>query len=190
MKQRLKQILSQRQKQYIVDTRRIPAAVIVPLFIKNGECHILFTKRTEEVKSHKGQISFPGGTYDKRDKTLLNTALRESFEEVGLMADDIEILGELDDYPSVTSNFIITPFVGFIPWPYQFKIDSREVEEIIEAPVAVFMDDSNLHLETEIWGKERNIVYFYHYKDRIIWGATARILSRFLGILASITPGK
>ena len=189
MKQELKQILSQRQKQHIIDTSRIPAAVLVPLYIKHGECYILFTKRTEAVKEHKGQISFPGGTYEERDKTLLNTALRESFEEIGLMTGDIEILGELDDYPSVTSNYIITPFVGLIPWPYQFKMDRQEVEEIIEAPIAVFMEDNNLHLETELRGKKRNTVYFYHYHDSVIWGATARILNKFLGIFAQAMPG-
>ena len=182
MKQRLRQILSRRQKQHIIDTSRIPAAVLIPIYIKHGECYILFTKRTEAVKEHKGQISFPGGTYEERDKTLLNTALRESFEEIGLTSADVEILGELDDYPSMTSNYIITPFVGLIPWPYQFKIDREEVEEIIEAPIAALRDDNNLRLETEILNKETLTLYFYHYQDKVIWGATARILNKFLGV--------
>jgi len=189
VKQRLRQILSQRQQQHIIDTSRVPSAVLVPIYIKRGKYYILFTKRTETVKEHKGQISFPGGTYEERDKTLLNTALRESFEEIGLTSGDVEVLGKLDDYPSMTSNYIITPFVCLIPWPYQFKIDREEVEEIIEAPIAALMNDNNLRLETEILNKKTITLYFYHYQDKIIWGATARILNKFLDIFDQAMSG-
>ena len=89
-----------------------PSAVLVPIYHKQGEYYILFTKRTEDVKNHKGQISFPGGVHQEEDRTLVDTALRESAEEIGLMPNDVEVLGELDDTTTVTSSFIISPFVG------------------------------------------------------------------------------
>ena len=96
MQQRLKQALSHRQKRRIVDPKRILSAVLLPLYYKQGEYYVLFTERTETVKYHKGQISFPGGGYEKDDKTLLDTALRECTEEIGLAADEVEVLGELE----------------------------------------------------------------------------------------------
>ena len=190
MKQRLRQLLSQRQKRYITDTSRIPSAVLLPIYYKQGEYHILFTKRTNKVKEHKGQISFPGGAYEEIDKTLLNTALRESTEEIGLMAEDVEVLGELDDEVSITTNYIIFPFVGLIPWPYQFKLYEEETDEIIEAPISALMDKSCLRQEIEILDGKVNTKYFYHYRDKVIWGATARILTLFLDIFAKVMPSK
>ena len=97
MKQKLRQALSQRQKRHIADASRVPAAVLLPIYHKQGEYYILFTKRTENVKDHKAQISFPGGAYEEGDGTLVDTALRESAEEIGLKAEVVELLGELDD---------------------------------------------------------------------------------------------
>jgi len=85
MKQRLRQYLSQRQKRHTVDASRVSSAVLVPIYYKEGQYYVMFTKRTEMVKNHKGQISFPGGTYQERDGTLVNTALRECAEEIGLV---------------------------------------------------------------------------------------------------------
>jgi len=182
VKQRLKQVLSLRQKRRIVDPSRISAAVLLPIYCKQGEYYILFIKRTEWVEKHKGEISFPGGVHEERDKTLLDTALRECTEEIGLMAEDVEILGELDDEVSVKTNYVISPFVALIPWPYQFKVDGKETEEIIEAPVSALRDKG--YSRQEIRGGETATTYFYHYQGRVIWGATARILSKFLDIFA------
>ena len=134
------------------------------------------------MEKHKGEISFPGGARDEGDKTLLDTALRESAEEIGLAPDRVEILGELDDEVSVKTNYIITPFVGLIPWPYQFKVDGVETEEIIEAPILVLQDKGYSH--QEIRDGKTVTLYFYNYQGRVIWGATARILNKFLGIFA------
>jgi len=182
MKQRLKQALSQRKKQRIVDASRTSAAILVPIYYKQGQYYILLIKRTERVKKHKGEISFPGGARDEGDRTLLDTALRESAEEIGLAPDKVEILGELDDEVSVKTNYIITPFVGLIPWPYQFKVDGVETEEIIEAPILVLQDKGYSH--QEIRDGKTVTLYFYNYQGRVIWGATARILNKFLGIFA------
>ena len=180
MKERLKQILAQRKKRRIVDPKRVSAAVLVPIYEKDGQYHILFIKRTEWVEKHKGEISFPGGTYEARDETLLDTALRESAEEINLKPDDVEILGELDDVLSAKTNYLISPFLAFIPYPYEFKVDGKETEEIIEAPVPELMDIGS-SLE-EVRGSKTVTVYHYHYQGRVIWGATARILAEFLDI--------
>jgi len=188
MKQRLKQALSRRQKRHIVDSRRTPAAVLVPIYNKQGQYHILFIKRTEMVTKHKGEISFPGGVHEEKDKTLLDTALRECTEEIGLVADDVEILGELDDEVSVATNYVISPFVALIPWPYQFKVDGKETEEIIEVPVSELLNKD--HRRQEVRDGKRANSYSYHYQRQIIWGATARILKKFLDIFAQATEGK
>jgi len=182
VKENLRQLLAQRQKQYIVDDGRVPSAVLVPLYKKDGQYHILFIKRTETVKEHKGQISFPGGTREEEDGTLLDTALREYAEETGLRAEDVEVLGELDDEVTATSNYIVSPFVAVIPRPYQFEVSKEEVDEIIEVPIPALLDKTCLRRDTEILDGKVVESYVYHYQGRVIWGATARILNRLLDI--------
>jgi 8-oxo-dGTP pyrophosphatase MutT (NUDIX family) len=190
MEQRLSQILSQRQKQPIAEAGLIVSAVLVPIYRKRGRYYILFTKRTERVREHKGQVSFPGGARHKVDKTLFDTALRESAEEIGLAPTEVKILGELDDMRTETSNYIITPFVALIPYPYQFKVDGWEVEEIIEAPISALLD-KDLRPQTRVIDVDGQSVtsYFYHYQGSVIWGATANILHQFLGIFAQAMRG-
>ncbi|MFC2032160.1 NUDIX hydrolase [Chloroflexota bacterium] len=184
MKQKLKQAFSQGKKQRIVDTSLRRAAVLLPIYYNEGQYCILFTKRTEMVKVHKGQISFPGGAYEEEDGTLLVTALRECSEEIGLMPDDAEILGELDDEISWTSNYIISPFVASIPWPYKFRADRFEVEEIFGVPISVLLEEGSLGQEMNMTNGKEFPSYYYCYEGRKIWGATARILKKFLDILA------
>ena len=190
MKQRLRQTLSMRQKRHVVATGRVPAAVLLPIYYKQRQYYILFTKRTETVKEHKGQICFPGGAYQEGDGTLVNTALRECAEEIDLMADEVEVLGELDDIVTVASGYIISPFVGLIPWPQALKVDQREIEEIIEVPISALLDKGCLREKTEIINGESVTSYFYHYQGRVIWGATARILNEFLDIFAQVMAYK
>jgi len=184
VKQRLKQALSQRQKRRIVDPGRTPAAVLVPIYYKQGQYYILLIKRTEWVEKHKGEISFPGGARDETDRTLLDTALRESAEEIGLAPAKVEILGELDDEVSVKTNYVITPFVALIPCPYQFKADGKETEEIIEAPISALLELG--YSRQELRNGKTVTSYFYNYQGRVIWGATARILNKFLSIFAGV----
>ena len=186
VKQQLRQALSRRQKRHIIDTGRVVAAVLVPIYFKQGQYYILFTKRTEKVKEHKGEISFPGGAYEKGDRTLVDTALRECAEEIGLMADEVEVVGELDDAVTVVSNYVVTPIVALILWPCQFKVDAEEVEEIIEVPIQALLDKGCLRQETEIIDGVEDTLYFYQYQGRVIWGATARILKQFLDIFAQV----
>jgi len=186
MKQRLRHALSLRHKRRIFATSRVPAAVLLPIYNKQEQYYVLFTKRTETVKEHKGQICFPGGVYQEGDGTLVNTALRECAEEIGLLADDVEVLGELDDVVTGTSDYIVSPFVGFIPWPHTLKVDQREAEEIIEVPISALLDKGCLREEAQIIDGETVTLYFYHYQGRIIWGATAKMLNQLLDIFAQV----
>jgi 8-oxo-dGTP pyrophosphatase MutT (NUDIX family) len=183
VKAQLREILAHRQKRQITDSDRVPAAVLIPLYRKEGQYHMVFIKRTETVKEHKGQISFPGGNRDNRDNTLMDTALRESYEEIGLRTGDIEVIGELDDEITTTSNYIVTPFVAMIPWPYRFIINRDEVDELIEIPIAALLlsDYWKPAIETLDGGIVVDSFNFY-YNGRLIWGATARILNKFLEI--------
>lgn len=186
VKQRLRQALSRRQKRHIFDADLVPSAVLLPIIYKQGQDCILFTKRTQKVTAHKGQISFPGGVYQESDGTLLATALRECAEEIGLSADEVEILGELDDTLTNASGYIISPFVALIAGPYQFRINTEEIEEIIEVPISVLLDKNSRHEETRTINGKAAASYSYHYQGRVIWGATAAILSQFLDIFAGV----
>jgi len=186
MKERLRQTLSRRAKLHITDRRRVSSAVLLPLYVKDGEYHLLFIQRTTRVRDHKGQISFPGGAYEQDDGTLRRTALRETAEEVGVAEGDVEVLGELDDLRTIGSGYVISPFVGVIPWPYDIKVDEWETEEIVEVPLSALLDRNNVREDTDILDGEVVPTYFYHYGGRVIWGATARILNQFLGIVAGI----
>ena len=169
-----------------MDANRVASAVLMPLYLREGQYYILFTQRTEKVKDHKGQISFPGGAYEEKDGTLVNTALRESAEEIGLMPGDVEVLGELDDIATIGSGYIISPFVAYIPWPYQFKLEEWEAEEIIEVPISALLDKNCVRQGTDILDAMVVTTYFYHYQARVIWGATARILNQFLDIWVGV----
>jgi len=183
---RIHRILAAREKKVIRGDHLTPAAILLPLFRKGTEHHVLLTKRTEKVKTHKGEISFPGGAYDQEDKTLEKTALRESFEEIGLREEDVEILGCLDDVATLT-RYIIRPFVGLFPYPYPFVPNEEEIEEIIQLPLQSLVDKDRFEKKRiSAEGGERP-VYFYHCGKHVIWGATARILKQFSDLLRS-TP--
>jgi len=184
-KKKIRRILSQRQKQTIVftDAPLAPAAVLVPLYESEGEYYILFTRRTERVEHHKGQISFPGGARHKEDGDLVDTALRETFEEIGVKPEDVEILGELDRMGTVTSNFLITPFVGIIPYPYEFTVSEEEIEELVEVPISALLAQENYREERQVYEGRTYVASFFQYEGKVIWGATARILKQFLDLV-------
>jgi len=177
--QKLKELLARRPPKHITDDKLIPSAVLLPIYYKEGEVHILFTRRTENVREHKRQISFPGGAHQEGE-SLLDTALRESAEEICLAPERVKVLGELDDALTMTTNYIVSPFVGLIPWPYDFRPDGWETDEIIEAPIPALLDEESWHHKTEVVAGKKVTGYFYHYRGDVIWGATARILAQFL----------
>jgi 8-oxo-dGTP pyrophosphatase MutT (NUDIX family) len=183
MEKKLREFMAHRRKKSVTDPKRTPSAVLLPIYYKEGQCYILFTQRTNNVKEHKGQISFPGGARQDGE-SLLDTALREACEEINLSANEVEVLGELDDTATTTSNFVVTPFVGVIPWPNDLKADGWETDEIIEVPISALLEGKVLEEKKEVVGGKPVTSYFYHYGDRIIWGATARILHQFLELYA------
>lgn len=183
LKERIRQALTQREGNCITDPDLTLSAVLVPIYEKAGECHILFTKRTDSVENHKGQISFPGGRKDDDDDDLLTTALRESFEEIGLHPEAVEVLGTLDEQRTISSKFRICPFVAAIPYPYEFILCCEEVGELIEVPVSALLDESNFWEDVVTIDGITDTAYFYRYGDQVIWGATARILKQFIDMV-------
>ena len=182
MEKKIKKILACRDKACINDPALTRAAVLIPLFKKNEEYHVLLTRRTHKVSHHKGQISFPGGRQDKGED-LLSTALREAKEEMGIAEKDVHLLGELDDICTVASDFCVSPFVGLIPYPYPFKMNRQEIEEVLEVPLSIFLDEDKFREEFRERNGEPLRVYFFQHEDHTIWGATARILKQLIDLL-------
>lgn len=160
----------------------VPAAVLLPLFPKEGEYHVLFTKRTEQMNHHRGDISFPGGVCHHEDRDTLQTALRETREEVGIAPGDVEVLGVLDDFYSI-HNYLVTPWVGVFPHNYPLKLNRQEIERIIEVPLSHLLRPEIFRAEDWSWKGRQHPVYFYSYRGDEIWGLTAAILKQFLDIV-------
>lgn len=175
MKQRIERVLRHRRKRRISGENLKASAVLIPLFYSQGQYHILFTERSDHVVFHKGQVCFPGGTQEPSDASLLQTALRESEEEIGLEAKDVQILGELDDMLTFVTSYVISPFVALIPAPRSLKTNGREVKGAFSVPLSFLMDEANFKQDS----------YSYEYEGHIIWGATARILRQLIDLLKS-----
>jgi 8-oxo-dGTP pyrophosphatase MutT (NUDIX family) len=160
----------------------IRAAVLVPI-VDRGEAHLVFGKRTETVGRHKGQIAFPGGAVDPADASLLDTALRESEEEIGLPRSAVEALGALDDTETFATQFVITPFIALVREPVAWQPDGREIEKVIEVPFAALAAEGSFRVEH--WERDgvHRPVYFFDYHGETIWGATARILMHYVALL-------
>jgi len=159
-----------------------PAAVLVPLVLRDDGITVLFTQRTTHLEHHPGQVSFPGGHVDPGDRTPDDTALRETEEEVGLDRRHIEIIGHLDVYRTRT-GFSVTPVVGLVTPPFEIDPDTHEVEEVFEAPLPFLLNTRNHERHTrEIRGVEREF-YAMPYNGHYIWGATAGMLVNLCDIL-------
>ena len=166
----------------VVDTT--PAAVLLLLYEKDGEPHILLTRRTDHVEHHKGETSFPGGAFDAEDADLMTTALRETEEEIGVRPRDVEVLGRLDDIVTIT-DFLVSPFVGVLTSAdYPFVVNAHEVAELVEVPLRHLMDERNLARSMHPFRDRVVPILTYSYGDHRIWGATARILKGFLDHLS------
>ncbi|MFQ5942054.1 MAG: NUDIX hydrolase [Anaerolineales bacterium] len=162
-----------------------PAAVLIPLYQEEGAWKLLFTRRTDSVDVHAGQISFPGGRIEASDGTATAAALREAEEEIGLDPSDVETLGQLNPLLTVT-QFLVTPVVGIIPWPYSFALNSTEVARIFGVPIDWLADPRNLEVKERqplIPGRNVLVYYFKEFDGETIWGVTARITVDFLQIL-------
>ena len=157
------------------------AAVLMPIFERDGEHYFLLPRRTEEVETHKGQISFPGGRC-RKDESFENAALRETREEVGILEQEIEILGRLHDYLSST-GYRVVPFAGYLDHTFSAVPEAREVAEILLIPFHVFLDPGRLRVEQMVRQGRTVDVYFYSYGNHEIWGLTARIIKEFLAAI-------
>ena len=163
-----------------------PAAVLVPLFVREDTVHVVLTKRTDNVRTHQGQVSFPGGSWEQADMTLRDTALREAHEEVGLDPTDVRVIGMLDDLPTFVSGFVVRPFVAEIPHPYDFVHDRAEVDHVFSPPLAVFADPSRRREEMRERDGVTYPLYYYDVSGNVVWGATARMLVQLVGIIESL----
>ncbi len=152
-----------------------PAAVLVPIVRRDDAPTVLFTRRTDHLKSHSGQISFPGGRIEERDDSPEAAALRETGEEIGLAAGDVELLGRLDLRETGT-GYRVFPVVGMVVPPLALVPDAHEVAEIFEVPLAFLVDPANHRFETRVSGNVERQFYAIPYGSHFIWGLTARIL--------------
>ncbi len=159
------------------------AAVLVPIVAHPAQLTVLFTQRTSQLRSHSGQVSFPGGRAEPEDASPELTALREAEEEIGLPAERVEIVARLPDYLTRT-GFRITPVVGLLTPPLELAPDPREVEEVFEVPLAFLLDARNHLRETRELRGETVGYYVIQFGKRRIWGATAGMLVNLYRMLA------
>ena len=157
------------------------AAVLVPLVWQDDEWHLLFTRRTDKVESHKGQVSFPGGACDDDETTPEQTALREVEEEIGIRPGDVKILGRLANLITV-SYYRVTPVVGVVKWPTVFRVGEHEVARVFTIPLGWLANASN-RWQFEIAGRNRSVIAYHPYDGELLWGATARMTVDFLKAL-------
>jgi 8-oxo-dGTP pyrophosphatase MutT (NUDIX family) len=161
------------------------SAVVVPLTLRDGGPGLIFTLRPASLRRHAGQISFPGGARDPGDATPLHTALRELDEELGVHREQVEVLGMLDEIPTIT-EFRVVPFVGRLAEEALLDPDPEEIAQVIEVPLAALLDPARQRVERRlVRGAERD-VYFFEYQGQIIWGATARIVRNLLDLTADL----
>src|SRR5215831_6527821 len=182
--ERLRQVLS---KEIPVPRERLAnnakgAAVLVPIFERNGELHVVYIRRADHVASHQGQVAFPGGRVDATDATLLDTALREAQEEVAIDPLTVDVLGAFPEMSTLTSGIIVAPFAGVIPATTALRPCPKEVAEIFEVPLSA-LSDSRYRGHHE-WGGNRSRFPAILYGGQTIWGLTLRITESLLAIVS------
>jgi 8-oxo-dGTP pyrophosphatase MutT (NUDIX family) len=162
------------------------AAVLLPIVARPDELTVLFTRRTEHLRAHSGQISFPGGRIEEGDASEQAAALRETHEEIGIAASSIEVVGRLADYHTRT-GFRVTPVVGLVAVPFTLRVDAHEVDEVFEVPLSFLLDPANHQKHNREFQGRQVQYYAIPYHDYYIWGATAGMLVNFYRHLASGT---
>lgn len=175
---RLRRRLAEAGHQELPLQQMRPASVLVPLFRHGQEDLLLFTRRTDDLAHHPGEISFPGGGWEAEDVDLLATALRETEEEIGIRPADVTIYGRLDDFVSI-HDYRVTPYIGEIPYPYLYTANPAEIAEIIELPVRLFLEEGVWHQEDWTYRGRIHPVDFYQVGGYQVWGMTAAILRHF-----------
>lgn len=167
-----------------------PAGVLLLMYEHQDQQHIVFQKRTDRVRDHKGQISFPGGAMDPGDPDVLSCALRETQEEIGVDPRDVDVLGRLDDMVTI-SNFRVTPYVGWLSrYPYGWRFSDEEVAYLLEVPVPHLLDPANFVPDRRVLEGREYVLPSYQFGPDLIWGATARMLTNFLEIYTTLPGGR
>jgi 8-oxo-dGTP pyrophosphatase MutT (NUDIX family) len=167
-----------------ISSRRVPAAVLIPLVERDSGLTVLLTQRAETLKDHAGQISFPGGRIEPEDPDAWHAALREAYEEIGLLANYVEFAGYLPDHHVIT-GFRVTPVVGFVNPAYQLRIAKAEVHDAFEVPLDFILDAANHKSRRRKLGALTIEVHDIPYGERNIWGATAGMLMTLRRMLQS-----
>ncbi len=158
------------------------AAVLVPIVERDAGLTVLLTRRTDHLHHHAGQISFPGGRVDAGDDGIAAAALRETEEEIGLSRKKVRLVGQLDTY-LVRTGFMVFPLVGLVRPPFELELDSFEVADVFEVPLAFFLEPGRKERHSRRFrGKERHF-YAYPYGDYFIWGATAGMIANLAEVL-------
>lgn len=158
------------------------SAVLVPLCERDGELYVLFTERSKHLRNHAGEISFPGGRREEEDATLLQTALRETHEEVGLALKCVQVYGALASLPTY-SGFEITAFVAEFDASRELIADPGEIHSIFEAPLSALRDPARHRIESREYHGRAYPLHFYDFEGHIIWGATGLLLHTLLEFL-------
>lgn len=175
----LENYLKNRERKVIPINGYKPAASLVPL-VFNEKIHLLITKRAPHLKNHPGEYSFPGGHIEDGDNTGIETALRETEEEIGIPREQIKVIGVLDDVVSVT-NFHLVPYIGIVPYLESYPFDKNEVASVHLIPLKIFLDRPKI--VTYYWKGEEKPSVVYDYHDIRIFGVTAFVIKRFVEIL-------
>jgi 8-oxo-dGTP pyrophosphatase MutT (NUDIX family) len=165
----------------------VQAAVLVPLHIKRGVLHSVFTRRHHELPRHAGEISFPGGRRDGKDADLIATALRETHEEVGLPAESVQVLGALEPIPTIVTGYAIHPFVGIVPGNFRWTPSDSEVAAVIDLPLSAVAAGYSRRRLVRRGAAIRTDTYTVG--EHMIWGATARIVSDLLDRAGGLLSG-
>ena len=160
----------------------VSAAILFPLIERKNNINVILTKRSEYMSDHPGQVCFPGGKYDSKDKTMENCAKREAMEEIGLKSDHIRILGELDKCFTGT-GFKIAPVIASVSSNYIPQIDKSEVSEVFEVPLKFLINYKNRHIVSSKYEGIKYCFYEYYWKNKKIWGSTAKIIVNFCDIV-------
>ena len=179
--------LAQRPPRQLENPQARAAAVLMPLWEDQGQAQVVFTKRTEHLPTHAGQISFPGGASDPDDPDLAYTALRETCEEIGVCQEAARVVARLDQVVTVT-NFLVTPFVGVLEPGVEFSLNPREVERLVVVPLAKVLDRGSYRPTQVQWQGMTFQQEALNHNGDLIWGATARILLNLLDRLGDSAP--
>jgi 8-oxo-dGTP pyrophosphatase MutT (NUDIX family) len=178
---RVRRSLSRHRAVKTTDGTLSPASVLLPFFAsETGAPELWLVRRAVGMRVHGGQVALPGGQRDERDPDLLSTALREAYEEIGLVPSAVDVLGVLDDCVTIT-GFAVTPYVGWIAKPFHPQPLASEVARVFAAPLSAF--EQPPRAMSIVWGEAKRIVLSYEAEGEIVWGATASILRSFVELV-------